>query len=314
MEKIKGIDLCESFYNDFGKAMIREQFPDLENKIAFALVGSGSECLGYDDDTSCDHDFYAGFCMLVPDDIDSKTEFALERAYAKLPKEYRGFKREKLDPVGGNRHGVIKIGDFLEAKTGKRNGILTEQDWFFVPEQALLEVTGGKVFCDESGVFSEIRKKLEYFPEDIRLKKLAGNLLLMAQSGQYNYQRSVKRGHSASAQLAVFEFVRATLNVIFLLNKRYIPYYKWAFVALDELKILSNLHAPLEYLISSANSPSESDKKTEIIDKICADIIEELKNQGLTGADHSDLDPHAYSVNNKIKTPTVRNMHILAGV
>lgn len=314
MEKIKGIELAESFYNDYGRAMISECFGELENKIAVALVGSGSECLGYDDEISCDHDHYAGFCMLVPDDIDSKTEFALERAYAKLPKEYRGFKRERLDPVGGNRHGVIKIGDFFESKTGKRNGQLTEREWLLVPEQALLEATGGKVFRDDLGELTRIRKSLEYLPENVRLKKLAGNLLLMAQSGQYNYQRSISRGHTASAQLATFEFVRATLNVIFLLNKRYIPYYKWTFVALDELKILSSLHTPLEYLISSENSPSEATKKSQIMEEVSSEIIAELKRQELSGAEASELEAHAYFVNNKITSADLRNLHILAGV
>jgi hypothetical protein len=312
---MKGIELSEAFYNEYGRAML-ENFPHLADKIAVGVCGSGSECFGYDDEISRDHDFEPGFCIFLPDEkiIDSKTEFQLERAYTKLPKEFKGYKRSVLKPVGGARHGVVRISDFLMDKTGTKNAELSLREWLTIPEQALAEATNGKIFFDGLGDLTKIRERLSYLPEGVRRKKLAGNLLIMAQSGQYNYSRCVLRGETASAQLAVFELVKSALNVIFLLNKRYIPYYKWVFVALDELEILSNLHAPLEYLISSANSPSESDKKTEIIDKICADIIEELKNQGLTGAEHSDLDPHAYSVNNKIKSPTVRNMHILAGV
>ena len=87
---MKGIDLSEKFYNECGAPMIKNEFPDLEGVIAVGLVGAGSECFGFDDDISHDHDFEPGFCMFIPDEdvIDSRTEFRLERAYAKLPKVF----------------------------------------------------------------------------------------------------------------------------------------------------------------------------------------------------------------------------------
>ena len=36
------------------------------------------------------------FCIFVPDDIDSRTEFQLERAHAKLPKSFEGVDRLKI--------------------------------------------------------------------------------------------------------------------------------------------------------------------------------------------------------------------------
>ena len=73
-----------------------------------------------------------GFCMFIPGEelIDSKTAFLLERAYSKLPKEFMGFRRNVLNPVGGNRHGVIRISDFLKQKTGTTDGNLSLMDWF----------------------------------------------------------------------------------------------------------------------------------------------------------------------------------------
>ena len=78
--------------------MLHEKFPELEDKLAIGLVGDGSECFGYDDDISRDHDFEPGFCIFVSDDIDSRTEFQLERAYAKLPKTFEGVDRLKISP------------------------------------------------------------------------------------------------------------------------------------------------------------------------------------------------------------------------
>lgn len=84
---MKGLELSKGFMKPTARRCLK--FPELEDKLAIGLVGDGSECLGYDDDISRDHDFEPGFCIFVPDDIDSRTEFRLERAYAKLPRALR---------------------------------------------------------------------------------------------------------------------------------------------------------------------------------------------------------------------------------
>ena len=313
---MKGLELSKKFYFEYGAPMIQEDFADIEKYLAVGLVGSGSECFGYDDEISTDHDFEPGFCIFLPgeDLVDSRAEFRLERAYSKLPKEFMGYKRCKLNPVGGNRHGVIRISDFFEAKTGSKSGDISDDVWFCISEQFLLEATNGEIFCDNFGLMSEIREKLSYMPEDIRLKKLAGNLLIMAQAGQYNYPRCIKRGETAGAQLAIGEFVNAALKVIFLLNKRYIPYYKWAFRAFRDLSVLADLYGNLEYLISSGNTEGEALKKQAIIENISASVIAELLRQGTVSSDAAELERHAYSVNEKIKKPNIRNLNILYAV
>ena len=313
---MKGLELSKRFYLEYGEKMIKENFPQIEKYLAVGLAGSGSECFGYDDEISQDHDFQAGFCIFLPDEslVDSKTEFQLERAYSKLPKEFMGFERSKLNPVGGNRHGVIRISDFLKNKTGDENGNISPEGWFYVSEHFLLEATNGEIFCDNFGEITEIRNKISYLPEEVRLKKLAGNLLLMAQSGQYNYLRCIKRGETAAAQLAIVEFVNAALKVIFLLNKKYIPYYKWVFRALKDLEKLSDLYDSLEYLISSGNSEEDSLKKQSLTEKIAFRVVEELELQNLTNENSRDLERHAYSVNNRIKDSEIRNLNILYAV
>ena len=313
---MKGLELAEKFYREFGEKLIDENFSHIKQYLAVGICGSGSECMGFDDELSQDHDFEPGFCIFLPDEsvVSSRDEFLLERAYAKLPKEFLGFKRNNLNPVGGNRHGVIRISDFFKDKTGSRNGEMAPEQWFFVSEQFLLEATNGKVFLDNFGLLTSIRQKLSYLPEDVRLKKLAGNLLIMAQSGQYNYSRCIKRGETGAAQLAVGEFVNATLKVIFLLNKQYIPYYKWSFKALKGLETLSHLHNDLEYIISSANSENEAKLKMEIIEKVSIAIINELQKQGLTKASSLNLEEHAYSVNDVINDSQIRNLHIMHAV
>ena len=313
---MKGLELARAFYLECGAPMISRDFPELEGVLAIGLVGSGSECFGYDDCISEDHDFEAGFCIFLPDEsiVDGHTAFLLERAYSKLPKEFMGYRRSALSPVGSNRHGVIRISDFLCEKTGSRDGRLGALDWFSLPEQSLLEIINGELFRDDSGYFSEIRRSLAYFPSDVRKKKLAGQLLLMGQSGQYNYRRCIARGESGGAALASVEFVKGAMSAIFLLNSAYMPYYKWSFHALKELPILSELTGELEWLISSPNSPENSKEKQKTIEEICTLVADELREQSLSDYNGDELEGHAYSVNGKISDSNIRNLHILYGV
>jgi len=313
---MKGLELSRAFYEQYGRPMLHEQFADYEALIAVALCGSGSECFGFDDDVSTDHDFEPGFCLFLPDEtvIDRRTEFLLERAYAKLPKEFEGFRRSLMSPVGGNRHGVLRMDDFFLSKVGAADGRLSAEQWLTIPEFYLAEATNGAVFRDDCGAFSAVRKKLSSLPEDIRRKKLAGELLTMAQSGQYNYNRCLQHGETGAAQLATVEFVRAAMHTLFLLNRSYMPYYKWQFRALRALPQLSNLAEPLEFLLTTENSEDLRETKYLIMEDIAGMVIEALQAQELTKAICGDLEKHAYSVNDTIADATIRNLHILAGV
>lgn len=313
---MKGLELSRAYFESHGLPMLKEQFSEVMPFLSAGLVGSGSEVLGYDDEISEDHDFEPGFCLLLPgeDIIDRRTAFLLERAYAKLPKEFMGYQRSMIGPVGGARHGVLRMDEFFQEKIGSPDGILSVGQWLSLPEQTLAEVTGGEVFFDGLGEVTKIRERLKYYPEDIRLKKLAGELLIMAQSGQYNYQRCLKHGEKGAAQLAAIEFAKSTMHTVFLLNRVYEPYYKWSFRAMRELPVLSLEAELLEYLITTDNEEEMAEAKYDVIEGIAADVIDVLIEQGLTKAICGDLEKHAYSVNDQIQDPEIRNLHILSGI
>ena len=313
---MNGLELARGFYEEYGAPMLHEQFPEWESEIAVGLVGSGSECFGFDDETSRDHDFEPGFCLFLPGEeiLDRQVCFRLERAYAKLPKEYGGIKRQSIGPVGGNRHGVIRIADFYAEKVGSPDGNLTTDAWLSLPSYALAEATNGVVFRDDSGRFSAIRASLLAMPENVRHKKLAGNLLLMAQSGQYNYRRCLAHGETAAAQLAAIEFSKAAMQVMFLLSRVHMPYYKWSFRALRSLPKFGNLAETLEFLLTTENTGDLAETKYLVIEDIASLVISELMDQNLTKAICGDLEKHAYSVNDAITDPDLRNRSIFAAV
>ena len=315
-EMMKGMELSREFYRTYGEPMLREQFPELLPYLAAGLTGSGSECFGYDDEISRDHDFEAGFCLFLPGEeiVDRRTAFQLERAYAKLPKEFGGVSRPLMQPAGGARRGVLRTADFFMEKTGTPDGTLTMRQWLTIPSPVLAEAVNGEIWEDRYGEVTRIREKLVCWPDDIRKKKLAGQLLLMAQSGQYNYTRCIRHGEEAAAQLAVTEFVKSTMETVFLLNSAYMPYYKWSFRAMRALPKLALEAELLEYLLTTGNEGPMAEEKYDVIEGIAADVIGELQEQELTEAICGDLEKHAYSVNDRITDSELRNMHVLAAV
>lgn len=311
---MKGLELSERYFNEFGMPMLQNEFGEILPFLAAGLVGSGSECFGYDDETSADHDFEPGFCIFVPEGkVSEKDIFRLERAYARLPDEFEGFKRQKVAPAGGNRHGVIKIADFYIGKTGFGDGLPDLRTWLRLPEFYLAEATNGKVFFDNYGKFSEIRKNLAQMPRDIRLKRLAGNLASSSQSGEYNYLRCISHGEHGAAQLTLFEFEKAVSNAFFLLNGKYQPFYKWKYRAMRDLPDGDGICEKLVFLISHPNGYDDIDGKLAFIEDINEYLCE--KSAEVFGIPRrKNTEQTAFSLNDIISSSEIRNMNIFCAV
>ena len=307
---MKGLEISKAFYEEYGRPMLERDFAEHIDKIAVGLVGHGSECFGFDDEISTDHDFEPGFCIWLTEDVEKEIGFKLFRAYSKLPREFMGIKCLEKSALGSQEKGVKTISEFYSRYTGRCGAPKTWQDWLYTPSQYFAEATNGEVFFDPLGEFSHIREVIKKdMPEDVRLKKIASSALHMAQSGQYNYKRCLSHGEVGSARLALDEFARNCAEIVFLLEKRHSPYYKWIFRAMKELPRLSFLAEKLERLLTI---PADETLKIELlIEELSTDIIGELKRQGITEATCSYLESHAHSVNDKIKNAEIRNIHIL---
>lgn len=314
---MRGIELSRKYYEEFGLPMLSESFPDLLPKIAVGFAGQGSEHFGYDDEISRDHDFEPGFTVFLPDEtlVDRKEEFLLEKAYAKLPREYMGVRRQLVAPVGGSRNGVLRIADFFEKTVGFPDGNLSAEAWLRVPDYALAEAVNGEVFHDGLGILTKIRENLANMPRDVKLKRIAGNLLLMGQSGQYNFSRCIKHGESEAAQLALNEFVTSALKVAFLMNNRYMPFYKWSFRALSEIEGTEKLREFLSSLLFGDNRDEKRVKeKSGAVEEVASLISADLLNLGFSLEKSIELEVQAYAVNSQIEDAEIRNRHILYAI
>lgn len=304
---MKGLELSRAFYLEYGKPMIERDFADVADRIAVGLVGHGSECFGFDDYISVDHDFDAGFCMWLTQADERDFGFKLFRAYSKLPKEYKGYKMISKSLFGSEHKGVHTISEFYSRYTGCDGAPQTAEQWLSIPSFYLAEATNGEVFCDNLGEFTKIRNQiLNGMPDDVWLKKTASKALLLAQTGQYNFARCISHGELGAAQLSLTDFARSAVEIIFLLNHKHAPYYKWLFRAGRELLILGDRIEQIERLIT--DNTLTNTQKSNIIESVCACIIQELKSRGLTDVKSDYLEPHAYAINDKIRDSNIRNM------
>ncbi len=182
---------------------IKAKYPDLYSRICLALVGVGSECLGFDDEISEDHDF-SSRCQLFLDDSDYKTyKSDLESSLDEISEDhdfssrcqlflddsdYKTYKSDlesslkifckDLESLTSNLKDInveiMPIPNFYKYYTLFENGPKTESEYRKVPMDLLCVATNGKVFLDNLGKFSEIRNRLlNFYPEDIILKKIA---------------------------------------------------------------------------------------------------------------------------------------------
>ena len=288
-----GLSLCREYYEQYGRKMIHEKFPEFESQIAVGLVGEGSECFGFDDEYSRDHDFGPGFCMWLTDSLYDEIGDRLQYEYDHMPKTFKGLTRVNSDKAG-KRVGVFKITEFYEKYIGTKEAPSDNNTWLFLDDYRLRTVTNGAVFRDDLSEFSRIRADiLAYYPEEVRRRKLAREAALISQSGQYNYSRMLKRGDTVAASIALSDFLTHTMQMIYLLNRVYAPFYKWMYRGILDLPLLNDLKTA----ISKLSMKTPGDKEIEpLIDLIVTRIIAEMKKQGLTSAKDTYLDAHTQNI------------------
>lgn len=339
---VSGLKLARAFWTQMGKPMIAAKYPQYAGRIAAGLVGHGSECYGFDDAYSQDHDFGPRFCLWLTDEDYAAIGEQLEADYEALPRKFSVDAQGRVtfeaharsdasgafpsagagSPVtpraqGANRRdGVFRIGDFFESITGYRTAPAqtAPHEWLMLQESTLAAATNGEVFADPTGLFSKTRQGFKNMPDDVRLALISKRLGMIAQAGQYNLPRSLKRGDGAAAWLSIHEFVQATASLVFLVNVPmvvgYMPYYKWQFAALRKLSgsmfaLLPNVGEQLETVmrLSSAacyggagfgeggkGAAPAIEKINDIVEQIAVDIVRELKREHLTTSGETFLE------------------------
>lgn len=304
LKPVKGLELSKRYYEEYGRKMLHEKFPEYEERIAVGLCGYGSECFGLDDALSTDHDFGPAFCMwLTDEDYDAIGE-ALQEEYNKLPKSFLGYEPRKEMSKGNKRVGALKINEFYQGIIGRIQppAETDGEEWCKLSEEALATVTNGEVFRDDLGVFSGVRNAYcRYYPERVRLIKLADEAAFIAQTGQYNYERCLKRGDDIAALAAFSSFIQHTLKFIFLLEKKYMPYYKLSYRAFEKMPEAGMDRQELLLVADRLKKLAKADyhnvdSNLPVIEEICVVLAGLLKKHNLSREEDSYMEKQADSI------------------
>ena len=288
-----GMEICRKFYEEVGKQMIHEKFPEYENQMAVGLVGEGSEVFGYDDAFSRDHDFGPGFCIWLPKELYKAMGDRVQEEYDKLPDTFLGIKRTTTE-MGKGRVGVWRMGDFFEEYTGHRTAPELAAEWVEIDDYKLATVTNGEIWRDDLGEFTKRRAGFLAQPPEAYRVKLARMISSMAQMGQANYPRAMARKDYVTAEICISKYMEDTLHCIFLLNDQYAPYYKWLLTGSKSLEILPEVGDMLRALADTddqreywkdfkydAITINENDQKVMIIEMVAKLVLNELLEQGI---------------------------------
>lgn len=303
-----GLALSRRFWEAHA-SLLYEAAPDIMAKAAVGLAGEGSECLGFDDELSRDHDFGAAFCLWLPASLLQSRLGDVERLMGLLPRRFEDFP-VRMNPVARqNRVGPLSIEGFYTQFTGLPRAPEHWKEWRAIPETSLAACVSGQVFADPPGQFSAIREALlAFYPEEIRLKKLAARCMIMAQAGQYNLPRCVQRHDTVAAALATTRFAESALSLIFLLNRRYMPFYKWAWRGVGQLPVLGSLCA--EALQRLVACPLEA--RLELVENLCDAVARHLRTEGLSTHPDSWLWAHGPEIQARITEPELRSLSVMA--
>jgi hypothetical protein len=295
--EVKGMELCRAFYEQCGRPMIAEKFPAYEGRIAVGLIGRGSDCFGYDDALSRDHDWGPEFCMWVTDETFSEIGEELMQAYEALPVEFGGYKRVAGLQKRGRR-GVFTIAGFFDKLVEASD--YEHVDWQQVPDYALATVANGTIFKDEEGIFTAERNRfLQGYPESVRYLKMADSAARFSQAGQYNYRRVLQRGDAVTAQIMLADSIREAMKLQHYIEGKYPPHDKWLFHSLQESENGRKLAGLLQKLNRAVGRSADEPTVSAVVEEIGAFLAEELYRQSFISDSDSYLDAHSGELSRK---------------
>ena len=301
---MKGLELARRYFRDVAFPAFEDKAPHALSSLAFGLVGPGSECYGFDDEISRDHDWGPRVCIWVPEQLYREQGQKLQRIYDELDDVYLGYGPVRRLDTRVPRDGVIPTEHFYRTYLGTDSPPKTIRDWLLLPEEALSLCTNGEVFIDPLGRFTELRRALlAYFPRDLWLKKIASRCRGAGEHGQYNLWRAHKRGDRIAFQHHKACFSREAAALVYLLEKTYRPFAKWIFHGLPRLGSLgSAVHQHLETVAGG-----DGEQSLQIgIEGCLSVLVDELVNQGLVERSGPYLLDYGVQIQRIIEDPTLR--------
>jgi len=251
---IPGIRLNEMFYREAVAPILASTFPAL--RYSAALIGYGSDVLGFDSERSTDHEWGPRLVIFLANEDHGLLASSINEVLsARLPTEFRGYSTNFSEPdenrvrvmetgePGHVRHHVYfnTLASFTRQYLGiEPNQTLSNIDWLLMYQNALLEVTGGQVYHDGLHELIPLRERLAWYPHDVWLYMLASQWIRLAQEEPFA-SRCGEGGDEIGSRIVTGRLVRDVMRLCFFMERRYAPYSKWLGTAFARLKCAGEL-------------------------------------------------------------------------
>lgn len=301
-EFVPGIELSGAFYAEAVRPILARRFPTLVHSAA--LIGYGSDVLGYDDARSTDHNWGPRLLLFLGESDYARVAGKLHAVLAEeLPFSFRGYSTHFVQADAPatrlrserDERPIDHLVEVREPRSWFSNWIgcypldgLTARDWLLTPAQKLLEVTAGAVFHDGLNVLLPIREVLRWYPRDLWLYLVACGWQRIGQEEAF-VGRCAEAGDELGTRIVAARLVRDLMRLCFLFERRYPPYSKWFGTAFARLACAPTLQPALSTALEANDFPAREAALSRAYEAVAA-----LHNaSGLT----APLDP------------TVRNFH-----
>jgi hypothetical protein len=253
---IPGLQLAGEYFTSVVRPVLDRAYPGLA--YSAALLGWGSEVLGFDSQRSTDHNWGPRLqVFLAAGGGPSSGEIDAMLA-SELPATFRGHRTVfpgTQDPSGTARHWVevAPLASWLKGELGfDPTRPVRLLDWLATPTQRLAEVTAGAVFHDGTGELNRARSRLAWYPHDVWLYVLACQWQRIGQEEAFP-GRCAESGDELGSAIVTARLARDLMRLCLLMARRYPPYSKWLGTALARLPDGADIALALSRAVSAAD-------------------------------------------------------------
>ena len=286
-----GLELSRGFFTDCVEPLLEAGFPGL--RYSAALIGPGSEVLGFDTAMSTDHHWGPrAMLFLAADDLERHGRAIGDHLGRALPSTYRGWSTH-FSPPDPNDNGTQVLRPHTEGPVNHRVELFTIEGWFrsylgldatapldaaawlSIPSQKLRSIAAGAMFRDDLALAS-IRERLSWYPRDVELY-LLGCLWTRIGQEEHLMGRAGHAGDELGSAIIGSRLVRDAMRIAFCLERQYPPYPKWFGTAFGRLASASTL-APL---LRSAMAAGTWQAREEALGRAFELLIELQRKAGI---------------------------------
>jgi Domain of unknown function (DUF4037) len=265
------IDVSRDFFQEVVKPLLMRECPEETAHTAFGAFGYGSEVLRMDDDYSQDHHWGLRINALMPDGLYEERGEGLIRIFeANLPTTYHG--HPLREGLVGRGLSLMGLQAYLERTVGLDHAPTSYAEWLSIPEEDIIHIVNGEVWCDPAGEFSAIRETFRrYYPEPVRRRRIAHWCRYFSGMGTYALKRAILRQNEFYENVTFVRALRLGVQLAFLLDRKYFPYDKWTMAYFARLPRMAGRLSPIVEESAKLSTPWE--RKLDLLNQM-ADVLD----------------------------------------